>query len=86
MAIISQREAHRLRKRVEELEAGENARLNRWTGDYPSFANICNLRESLSFDVAISAINTARLLKHYVIVKCDGDTIQFYASNLCAKK
>lgn len=32
---ISQREAHRLRRRVAELESEQKARLNRYNADYP---------------------------------------------------
>jgi hypothetical protein len=76
---ISQREARRLKKRVEELERRDKDRANRWKSDYVGGRNICTVKFEPR-DVAIVAINTARLLDHYVVVTTrDDGTIQFFA-------
>ncbi len=79
---ISQREARRLRKRVEELEQQEKYRRNRWASDWHGlWVNIL----SVNLDAAAYAtIKTARILQHAVICLPDGNgtTVRLYAEKL----
>lgn len=73
---ISQREARQLRKRVEELEQREQSRFKRWGSEYPNGTNICS--HEFTQDGRIhTAIKTARLLKHAIVVTTD-DTGRVY--------
>jgi hypothetical protein len=79
VAKISQREARRLRKRVEELERADNSRRNRWSADWPGGTNICTAKWESNDRVPVT-INTARALRHAVIVTAKEDgTVMFYA-------
>jgi hypothetical protein len=74
---ISQREARALKRRVQELEAMEDRRRNAWAESYPGGANIATSNVS---DYTRSAIKTARLLKHAVVVTVTSDgNLAFYA-------
>lgn len=67
---ISQREARKLQKRVRELELREQSRFARWSSDYVNGTNIC----SYGFEqngLIHTAIKTARVLKHAVVVTTD---------------
>lgn len=76
-SVISQREARELKRRVHDLEAIEDRRRNAWADSYPGGANIVTLNVP---DYARSAIKTARLLKHAVVVTVTSDgNIAFYA-------
>lgn len=76
---ISQREARRLRKRVAELESAESDRRNRWVRDYPGGAQIATGTFSADSRV-VTAINTARLLKHAVVATAGDDgVVRFFA-------
>lgn len=75
--LISQTEARALKRRVAELEAAEDRRRNAWADTYPGGANITTLTVP---DYARSAVKTARLLKHAVVVTVTSDgSIAFYA-------
>lgn len=68
--MISQREARRLRKRVEQFERMERDRGNAWCRDWPMGTNIGRVQlEPNSY--LVGAIRTSRLLKHAVVVSCD---------------
>jgi hypothetical protein len=75
---ISQREARRLRKRVEELERHFDAQRHAWSGDWPGGVNICTANfENLPSHLA--SINTARLLGHAVVAVVSGNSVRFHA-------
>jgi len=63
---ISQREARRLRKRVDELERRDEARRRAWSGEYPGGVHIDTLTVA---GVEYVAIKTAWSLGYYVVVK-----------------
>lgn len=67
---ISQREARELKRRVIELESIEDRRRNAWADTYPGGANIANLTIP---EGTRSAVHTARLLKHAVVVTLSSD-------------
>lgn len=76
---ISQREAKRLQKRVDELELAEQGRFKRWGSDYAGGVNICSIDAGRDGPVHV-AIKTARLLKHAVVVTADdAGRVYFYA-------
>jgi len=68
--IISQREARELRRRAAELESIEDRRRNAWADSYPGGANIMTV--NIMSEVR-TAIHTARLLKHAVVVTLASD-------------
>jgi hypothetical protein len=74
---ISQREARRLRKRVEELEAMEDKRRMAWRSEYPGGVFL----EGIAVQPwTYAALKTARKLGHAVVVTTNGEnTLQFYA-------
>lgn len=75
---ISQREARRLRKRVQELEDREEARLRSWSKDYPGGTHIATV--ALDPNGAIlAAIETALTLRHGVVAATDNGNVYFYA-------
>ena len=69
---ISQREARELKRRVAELEAAEDRRRNAWADTWPGGANIGTLTIT---DATRTAVHTARLLKHAVVVSLTSDGI-----------
>jgi len=77
MARISQREARRLRQRVQLLEAAEMKRRRSWSMDWPGGVNV----ETLTLQPSSAAIvRTARRLGHAVVVVIDnGDTARLMA-------
>lgn len=74
---ISQREARRLKKRVEVLEKMDSDRRKAWSSDYPGGVFLVGI----STQPAVHAMaKTARKLGHAVVVTTNGDTeLQFYA-------
>lgn len=81
MAKISQRQAQRDRKRLDEVEAILKRQKNRWATDWvPGWINI----ETLTVpDTAFAKIATARLLGHAIVISPDsGNSIRFYADKL----
>lgn len=77
MATISQREAHRLRKRVAELELLIDGQRKSWSRDWPGGTHI--LTVTAPGAIALAAVHTARQLRHAVVVLEDGDNLQLYA-------
>lgn len=76
---ISQREARRLRRRVEELEAVERRRRYTYVKDYPGGVNIAQLAYGSERDFLPAVVINSRKLGHAVIVINDGATLLFYA-------
>lgn len=74
---ISQREARRLYKRVQELEQSNAARLRAWSSEYPGGVNIASCVWSKT-DVVPVAIHTARLLGYAVVVTEHDGRVLFY--------
>ena len=74
---ISQREARRLRKRVDELEREMEALISRYEGAYPGL-HIGSVDCTPTTHIP-SQIKTARNLGHPVCCAVDGQTIKFYA-------
>ena len=64
---ISQREAHRLRKRLVEYEQREQSQLSRWSSEYPG-VHLCTISVALS-DWQI--VRTARALGHAAVLTID---------------
>jgi hypothetical protein len=79
---ISQREARRLRKRVEQLEAEQIRLRSRWASDWgPGWVNI----ESLTLTPeSFAKVRTARLLDHAVVILPSARTneVLLYADRL----
>ena len=75
---ISQREARRLRKRVEELESLENKRRRSWVTEYPGGVYLASSSPAPHIH---AMVKTARKLGHAVVVTAHNDNgeIQFYA-------
>ena len=74
---ISQREARRLRKRVDELEQRERERFARWATTYPGGTNFHTFAVDKE---SAAAIRVARTLGHAVVVLIDNsDRLMFYA-------
>lgn len=71
---ISQREARRLRRRVQELEDHQNARLRRWSSVYPGGVHINTIKMS---NVEACIVATAVKLGHTIIVK-EGSNDELY--------
>jgi hypothetical protein len=73
---ISQREARRLKKRVEDLERERRQQVAAWTRDYPTGVNI----ETISLnDVEQATCNTAAILGHALVAKMSGTNLLIYA-------
>lgn len=70
--VISQREARRLRKRVQELEAENAERLRRWSSEWPGGTSIVSVKWDEFARVPV-AIRTARALRHAVVVTVSND-------------
>lgn len=79
MATISQREARRLRKRVEELEIQEQTRLSRWSSEWMGGTVIVYAKWKPQDSIPV-AVRTARALNHAVVATADNDgTVRFHA-------
>jgi len=76
---ISQREARRLRKRVEELEDVLSNQRRRWATDWPGGTNIWTTT-GLAAD-KMASLRTAQVLRHAVVVvpHPSEDTVRYYA-------
>lgn len=74
---ISQREARRLRKRVEALQREIDTRRNAWASEYPGGVHLGTVE--LGDGSLKGAVYAARLLKHAVVVTLDGTRARFYA-------
>ena len=74
---ISQREAHRLRQRVRQLERERELIYRRWsTDDWPSFK--CLGRERAT-EVLVAKVFTARTLGHPVVCVQNGTDLVYFA-------
>lgn len=78
---ISQREAHRLRKRVIALEARDHGRLKRWASAWPGGTMITSW-DCAEGNAALVTVRTARMLGHAVVVVAEERTLRFYAVSL----
>ncbi len=77
---ISQNEARRLRKRVEELESRERKRRATWSQDWFGGVEIARTTWDSATASIPTAIRTARKLNHAVVaVGDDGGTVRFIA-------
>jgi len=74
---ISQREARRLYKRVQELEQSNAARLHSWSREYPGGVNITSCAWDETDQIPV-AIRTARMLGHAVVVTESRGRVLFY--------
>ena len=79
MKKISQREARRLKRRVDELEKVIKAQRNSWVSDWPGGVHIATVH--LGFDAMRESakIATARKLGHAVVATETGEKIEFRA-------
>lgn len=76
---ISQLEARRLEKRVQELERREEGRFARWGSDYPNGTCVCTLKLDPNGRVC-TAIKTSRMLRHAVVATAEEDgAVYFFA-------
>lgn len=66
MSKISQREARRLRKRVDELEGEIKKQRSNWSTDWPGGVHIATV-DFTSASLEIAKIQTARRLGHAVV-------------------
>lgn len=74
---ISQREARRLKRRVEELESMMSRQRSRWASDFPGGVHIATLQ---SVDPCVLAcLKTARKLKNAVVAIDQGASMMFFA-------
>lgn len=77
---ISQREAHRLKMRVAQLEAEKQTQRRGWNRDWPSSTVI---RRITTDDVTYTAVDIARRLSHAVVVVPDtNNQLVFFASDI----
>lgn len=76
MKKISQAEARRLKKRVEEMEQRERIRMARWWTDYPGGVHIRTIALTES---GTDALDVAQKLQHVLIGKLDGSNLHIYA-------
>jgi hypothetical protein len=76
---ISQAEARRLRKRVEQLESMERTQRGRYARQYPGGVNIAQSTFNAATDFLPAVIDNSRKLGHAVVVVADGATLLYYA-------
>ena len=74
---ISQREARRLKKRVEELEQQRRQERMACTRNYPGGQHLGSL--TLGADLFRGRLEGAQLLQHPLVVVLDGAQCKFYA-------
>lgn len=68
---ISQREAHRLRKRVAELEGRISAMTKKWSSDFPG---VCVGRMGNIPTESLVIVRTSQTLGYPVVCRPDGST------------
>lgn len=78
MSVISQREARRLKKRVEELEYLLENERRIWGAEYPGGVHIATAAYGKDSTVNM-AVMTARKLKHAVVAIADDTSIRLHA-------
>lgn len=77
---ISQREARRLRKRVEELERQQNQQRSRWAQEFVGGTQIATDQHGNAQSPVPVAVRTARMLRHAVVVVGDETAnLRFFA-------
>lgn len=76
---ISQAEARRLKRRVEELEREERRRRNVYLSVYPGGINIAQATYNSVDSFLPAVVKNSRLLGHAVVVVNDGATLRYYA-------
>jgi len=78
---ISQREAHRLRKRVGELETILRRQANTWADDFIGGTHLGSVkREGEAIGLHIfGRLEAARMLKHAVVVQANDNCVKFFA-------
>ncbi len=83
---ISQREARRLKKRVDELETVLNEQRRSWVSDWPGGVHIASVSWAAP-DATCARIKVARQLGHAVVATDadDGKRIEFRALPLPVK-
>jgi hypothetical protein len=74
---ISQREARRLKKRVEDLERQQNLQRAVWNNSYPGGVHLGYL--TLTADWFRGRLEASRMLGHPIVVTLDGAKANFYA-------
>jgi hypothetical protein len=82
MSKISQREARRLKKRVDELEREIDGQRRNWSNDWPGGVHIATAENEKA---NAEKIQVARKLGHAVVATDAGDRIEFRALPLPAK-
>ena len=73
---ISQREARRLRKRVQQLEREQVERTRRWSKEYPGGVHIKTWTPS---EVDVEACRVASALGHALVLRYDNGKLYLYA-------
>lgn len=75
---ISQREAHRLAKRVDELETLECERHRTWSSDFPGGVRLITwtIAPDESYGILLSRVQE---LKHPLVARYDGQKLRIYA-------
>lgn len=76
MKTISQREARRLQKRVQQLERDQSTRVHSWRRDYPGGINVCTIRLDVE---ATQRLYTAQLLGFALVTKYDSGQALIFA-------
>jgi hypothetical protein len=71
---ISQREARRLKRRVEALEVAERSRRSAWVSEWPGGTEIARMTVDAWSYVPVS-VRTARRLGHAVVVLADTEGV-----------
>ena len=74
---ISQREARRLKKRVQELETVHTQQRRRWGSENPGGVELGHV--VLSRDWFMGRIEAARMLGHAIVITEAENKIHFYA-------
>lgn len=77
---ISQREARKLKRRVRELENVLDEMRKNWREDWP--AGRLFHRAIGADKITLTAIKTARLLRHAVVVMPSGDDLVYFGMQL----
>jgi hypothetical protein len=80
MKKYTQSEANRLAAQVKGLTDILNQQKNSWSSDWPDSTRIADL--VIGNERVIGAIDTARKLKHAVVVTVSGQTLIFHACEL----
>ena len=76
---ISQVEARRLKRRVEQLEFAESERRRVYTRNYPGGTNIAQMKHASRDDFLPAVIAVSRKLGHAVVCTVDDGLVLYYA-------